>query len=90
MARETGANAFVVLGIVLVVVGALGFVYGQATLQSQDGNGDGDDSLLQVTVSDGDDGGNASRVDYRRVARLGGLLLGIVGAVMTIAGVASG
>lgn len=89
MTERRGTNALVVLGIVLLVVGGFGFVYGQTTLQGQQHGGDGGGSLLDVTVDDsesGDESRSSGRIAPLRVVRLGGLTLGIGGAVIALVG----
>ncbi len=91
MTDRRGTNALVVLGIVLLVVGGFGFVYGQTTVQGQQqsGDGGGGDSLLDVTVDDSENGDGSrsnSRIDPVRVIRLGGLTLGIGGAIIALVG----
>ena len=86
MARGTGPNAFVVFGVVLLVVGGLAFGYAQVTIQNQSESDDGSGgALLDVTV-EGDGGSDGEQVDRSRVVRLVGLALAAVGAVMALAG----
>lgn len=89
MARGTGPNAFVVFGVVLLIVGGLAFVYAQVTIQNQSESDDGSGgALLDVTVEGdrGSDGGGGEQVDRSRVVRLVGLALAAVGAVIALAG----
>lgn len=66
----------------LLVVGGIGFVYGQMSLQNQQQSDDG--GLVDVTVDD-DDGGGGS-VDRERLVRLLGLVVGVTGAVVALVG----
>lgn len=87
MAEGSGTNALVVLGLVLLIVGGLGFVYGQLQLQEQGGDdGGGDGNLLDVTVGDSDGNGQAGSIDRVRFIRLAGVVLGAIGAVAAVVG----
>lgn len=95
MARDGGTNAFVVLGIVCLLIGGVGVVLGQVALQLQEergGDQGGDDgSLVDVTVDDGSggsgsSGGGGQHVDYRRVSRLGGIVLLGLGGFIAVVG----
>lgn len=76
------ANPLVALGILLLVVGGIGLVYGQLTLQNQGNAGDG----AFVTVDVSGDGGDNEDAQRLRTLRFGGLVLGGVGAVVTLTG----
>lgn len=80
MARQT--NALVALGVLLLVLGGVALVYGQLHLQS--GGSDDGGSVLSVEM-DGGDGGGGDAQRFRTL-RLGGLVLGGVGAVITLTG----
>lgn len=90
MADSSAMNALVVLGLILLVVGGLGFVYGQ--LQMQDGSGgDGGDGGISISLSggEGDGDGGAESIPYRQL-RLIGVVLGSIGAVVALVGGAGG
>lgn len=73
---SNGIDAFVVIGIALLIIGGIGLVYGQMELlQAQECSG------LFCSPND-----RAMR--QWKLVRLGGLVTGAVGAVITFAGAA--
>lgn len=82
------SNVLVALGLVFMVVGGVGLIYGQLMLANQGDAGEG--SFVTVDLSSGSDGGsddggelNAQRL---RTYRFMGLVVGVWGVVVAITG----
>jgi len=78
------SNVLLALGIVLLILGATGLVYGQ--LQLQDRQSDDHGLLVSVGWTAHSGGGDATDAQRFRTLRFGGLVLGGVGAVLTLSG----
>lgn len=91
MAPRSQPNPFAIIGTVLLVFGGVGFVYGQATLQSQSDSVESGGAMLDVSVTgERDVDAGSAQWDESRAIRLLGIAFGAVGTVMALTGSMSG
>lgn len=81
------SNVLVALGLVFVVVGGVGLVYGQLMLQQQDAS-EGSSFVTVDLSSNADDGSGTPgpSVQQLRTYRFMGLVVGVWGIVVAITG----
>ena len=78
------SNVLVALGLVFMVVGGVGLIYGQLMLANQQDAGEG--SFVTVDLSSGSDDAEGPNPQRLRTFRFMGLVVGVWGIVVAVTG----